>query len=509
MNRPAAQAHAPDGWIRSELLLISGSLLSMIAMLGIVASLLMRERNDAMLSATRAAFNIVRLIEADVVRSAELYDSSISGMINAWENKGLRQLPDDLRHQVLFDRAAAAPYKGDLLLLGQKGAVLVDSLPDARREDNFADRPFFQYHRDNNLPGLHISQPFRARWGFKDWCISFSRRMSGPNGEFLGVVSAAMRLAYFKPLFRSQSLGPDSSLSLMNTQGVLLVHEPLESDDEQTGTDMTRNANFQRILELPEGSFVGMSLEHRHPHLYTFSRVKGLPLVVVISQPESAVYAAWKRNAILVGSATGLLCMGILWLMFLLRRELRRRQRAENVLAGLAATDALTGLPNRRQLDLTLANEWSRAQRSGESLSVLMVDVDHFRRFNERHGHLGGDKALHQVAQCIAGNARRAGDFAARYGGEEFLLVLPNTEQQGALTLAETIRQAIMTLPAIENGQQAITVSIGVATTKVSKYGDLSAFIDSADKALYNAKHHGRNRVEFLDYAHMPPARAV
>lgn len=508
MNRPAAQPHAPDGWIRSELLLISGSLLSMIAILGIVASLLMRERSDAMLSATRSALNIVRLIEADVVRSTELYDASITGMINAWQNDRLRQLPDDLRHQVLFDRAAAAPYKGDLLLLGQQGAVLVDALPDARREDSFADRPFFQYHRDNNLPALHISQPFRARWGFKDWCISFSRRMSGPNGEFLGVASAAMRLAYFKPIFRSQSLGPDSSLSLMNTQGILLVHEPLESEDEQTGTDMTGNPNYQRILELPEGSFVGMSVEHRHPHLYTFSRVKGLPLVVVISQPESGVYAAWKRNAQLVGSATGVLCLGILWLTFLLRRELRRRQRAESVLAGLAATDALTGLPNRRQLDLTLASEWNRAQRSGEALSVLMIDVDHFRRFNERHGHVGGDKALRQVAQCIVGNARRAGDFAARYGGEEFLLVLPNTEQQGALTLAETIRQAIMTLPAIEDGQQAITVSIGVATTRVSKYGDLSAFIDSADKALYNAKHHGRNRVEFLDYAQTPTARA-
>ncbi|WP_045482809.1 GGDEF domain-containing protein [Pseudomonas sp. StFLB209] len=501
--------NVPAGWIRSELLLICGSLLSLIAILGIVASLLMRERNDALLSATRAASNIVRLIEADVVRSAELYDASINGMINAWQHERLRQLPDDLRHQVLFDRAAAAPYKGDLLLLDQNGNVLADSLPGARREENFADRPFFQHHRDSNLPGLHISQPFKARWGFKDWCISFSRRLSGPNGEFLGVAGAAMRLAYFKPLFRSQSLGPDSSLSLMNTQGVLLVREPVEADEDQTGTVMAGNANYQHILELPEGSFVGMSVEHRHRHLYTFSRVRGLPLVVVISQPESAVYAAWQRNALLVGSATGVLCLGILWLTVLLRRELRRRQRAENILAGLAATDALTGLPNRRQLDLTLASEWSRAQRCGDPLSLLMIDVDHFRRFNERHGHLGGDKALRQVAQCIAGNARRAGDFAARYGGEEFLLILPNTERQGALAMAETIRQAIMTLPAVEHDQQAITVSIGVTTASVSKHDDLSAFIESADKALYNAKHHGRNRVEFIDYAQTPTARAV
>ncbi|MEE4860129.1 sensor domain-containing diguanylate cyclase [Pseudomonas alliivorans] len=483
-------------WSRSELMLIFGSSLSMLSILTIVASLLVRERTDTALSAARTASNMVQLIDADVMRNAELYDSSLQGMIKAWQRTDLKNLSPELRQLVLFDRSTAAPYKGDLVLLDNRGEIIADSLSVIPRDDNFSDRSYFKEHATDPSLELHVSSPYKTRWGYKDWCIGFSRRMSGPNGEFMGIASAAMRLVYFKQLFMSQRLGNDSSINLINTQGILIVRHPEKDGQDLIGKDYSRTANFQRMLREGEGSFSAWSTQLNAQRFYTFSRVGNLPLIVVIGQSEAEVYAVWRRNAWLVGSATSVLCLGILWLTGLLCRELRRRQRAEDQLACLAATDGLTGLDNRRQMDASMETEWSRAQRSGKPLSMLMIDVDHFKAFNERHGHQGGDQALRKVAQTIASNIRRPGDMAARYGGEEFVVVLPETDSKGALKIAENVRKAIETLPPFPGDEQPITVSIGVASQMVHSGDKLAAFFGIADKALYQAKNNGRNRVE-------------
>ncbi|AHG42384.1 deoxyribonuclease [Pseudomonas syringae CC1557] len=483
-------------WPRPEFMLILGSLLSVSAILAIVASLLLRERDDAAQTAARAAANIVRLIDADVMHNAELYDSSLQGMISSWQRDDLKDLSPELRQLVLFDRSTAASYKGDLVLLDNKGELLADSLSVTPRDDNFSDRSYFQIHRVDPSLGLHVSTPYKSRWGFKDWCISFSRRMSGPDGKFLGVASAAMRLVYFKNLFMSQNLGTGASINLINANGILIVRYPDLEGQDLTGKDYSYGANFQRILKEGDGSFSALSTQLNTQRLYTFSRVGNLPLIVVIGQSEEEVYAVWKRNAWLVTTATGVLCLGILWLAWLLSRELRRRRRAEDALASLAATDGLTGLDNRRQLDEAMDTEWARAQRSGKCLSLLMIDVDHFKAFNERHGHQGGDEALRLIAQTIAYNIRRPGDRLARYGGEEFVVVLPETDLKGAMMIAENIRRSVESLPLFTDAQHPLTVSIGVASEVVRQGDKLETFFGIADKALYQAKNNGRNRVE-------------
>ena len=142
--------------------------------------------------------------------------------------------------------------------------------------------------------------------------------------------------------------------------------------------------------------------------------------------------------------------------------------------------------------------EWARAQRSGAPISLLMIDVDHFRAFNERHGHHGGDQALRSVAAAIERSIRRPGDLAARYGGEEFLVILAETDLNGALIIAETIRDAIEKLPTVPAAQRPITVSIGVSAQRPKSGGStLQAMLGKADAALYQAKHNGRNQVVF------------
>ena len=192
--------------------------------------------------------------------------------------------------------------------------------------------------------------------------------------------------------------------------------------------------------------------------------------------------------------------------------EVKVRERTEALetanrqLTELTVTDALTGLANRRHFDLALVEEWARAQRSGQPLALLMVDVDFFKPYNDHYGHQAGDDCLRRVAHFLRGAARRAGDLVARYGGEEFAVVAADTDLAAALSLAEAMR-ATVAAAAIPHAVTPVaggtaTVSIGVAVT-VPKFGETpERLLLRADAALYLAKSQGRNRVaqpdEFL-----------
>jgi diguanylate cyclase (GGDEF)-like protein/PAS domain S-box-containing protein len=194
-------------------------------------------------------------------------------------------------------------------------------------------------------------------------------------------------------------------------------------------------------------------------------------------------------------------------------RDATERKAAEfKLLAALdrmeqmAATDGLTGLSNRRHLDLAAEREWLRCARERLPLSVLLIDADHFKRYNDRYGHLAGDDCLRAIAAQVAAVGQRPGDVAARYGGEEFVLLLPNTDGDGARRLAQRLCALVqgLGLPHEGNaGTAVVTVSIGVASgcpgEPDSGPGDLAAVFAAADAALYQAKHAGRNRVVVSD----------
>ena len=494
MSVSTAISHHPIRSTRSEQLLLLGSLLLVIAILSIVTFLLIRERANAEHSATRAATNIVQLIDADVLRNVELYDLSLLGLIAASQREDLKNVSPAIRHLALFDRATAAPYKGDILLLDNKGDVIADSASVEPRKGNFADREYFQSHVNNRDPNMLISRPFRSRLPEHEWRISFSRRVSGSQGEFLGVAEAAMRLSYFDQLFNSLSIGRDSSVNLISSDGILLAQEPRLAE-ELIGKDFSNRPNFQRIVKEGNGSFTSVSSHYKDKRLYTFSKVGNLPLIVIVALSSDEVFASWKRTAVVVSVATIALCIGLLWLTWLLSRELHLRHNAEQELAQLAATDALTGLANRRTLDQVLRHEWFRAQRSGQPLSLLMIDADHFKAFNDRHGHQAGDDALRSVAKVISDNVRRPADLVARYGGEEFSVILAETDSQGAQQIAEHIRATVEQLPLVAGAESPITVSIGISTWTTSAEISLEQLLFAADKALYQAKESGRNRV--------------
>ena len=163
----------------------------------------------------------------------------------------------------------------------------------------------------------------------------------------------------------------------------------------------------------------------------------------------------------------------------------------------LSRIDQLTGLPNRRSFHERLTAEWKLAIREGTTISIMVMDIDHFKNCNDTFGHLLGDAVLQKIATVIKGNARKPTDFAARWGGEEFIVLLPKTDAEGALMVAESIREDIEDYTIIfkDNRKTKVTMSVGVNTHSPTKDCSVNSFLHFADNALYAAKGNGRNNV--------------
>ncbi|MGB1835922.1 MAG: sensor domain-containing diguanylate cyclase [Marinobacter adhaerens] len=173
-------------------------------------------------------------------------------------------------------------------------------------------------------------------------------------------------------------------------------------------------------------------------------------------------------------------------------------ERANEQLRAISLTDGLTHVANRRRFDEKLQDEWKRAQRHGHPLSLLLLDIDHFKRVNDELGHLVGDDCLTELAALCAAEVQRSGDLLARYGGEEFIILLPATPEEGAVRVAERVRQAVARSPVYSSERVApvsLTISVGVACVVPDPDMEPQELIRQADEALYSAKESGRNRV--------------
>lgn len=218
------------------------------------------------------------------------------------------------------------------------------------------------------------------------------------------------------------------------------------------------------------------------------------PLVSVLALADQAL--GW--NAI-----PPVLLMGatLFYSAHLLHKELLESLLSRFGLENAAEEDGLTHLANRRRFDIGLEQEWSHARRSGQPISLIMVDVDFFKKFNDRYGHQEGDRCLTRVAQALSQSARRATDLVARYGGEEFVIVLSHTTRDAAYARCELMRGAVESLriPHLDSTLGHVTISMGGVTLYARENLKAVELVRTADKALYRAKATGRNKVEWYD----------
>jgi diguanylate cyclase (GGDEF)-like protein len=226
-----------------------------------------------------------------------------------------------------------------------------------------------------------------------------------------------------------------------------------------------------------------------------FARLKDFPVVVVVTALPEEILAPWRRQlAILAGIVLAVTALSGALLLRLLR-ALRQNERDQAVLMRQASVDALTGLLNRRAFEDAAGREFARARRSGRTLTVFLLDLDHFKDINDTLGHAVGDSAL-RLLGCLLPSVLRVNDLAGRIGGEEFCVLLPEVGGESAVEVAERLRAGFAEASEAEPGlSRRVTLSVGAAEMRATDK-DLEALLLRADQALYRAKAAGRDRVE-------------
>ncbi|RKU01610.1 diguanylate cyclase [Burkholderia sp. Nafp2/4-1b] len=471
------------------------------ALMGLCVLQLFQSRYDALDRASESSRNLGLMAERDIERNVELYDLSLQAVIHGLQRPDVMAAAPALRRGVLFDHAMSANFIGSMLVLDAEGNIVLDSANDVPRKGNFADRKYFTVHRDNPNVGLYVSDPFASRLRAGMLIIALSRRISNPDGSFAGIVMIGLNLEYFHHLFAGLSLGQHGSMSLIGKDGIMVMRQPYNVGI--VGRNISKAATFRRFQTAPEGSFSETASIDGVRRLYYFRNLPTLPLIIMVAEAEEEIFAAWRHRAVTIGALVVTFGAAFIVLSVMLSGQLRRRMRAESELVLLARTDGLTGLNNRRSFGEVLDREWRRARRAHSVFSLLFVDVDRFKAYNDTYGHQAGDDALAAVARCIGESIRRPVDTAARYGGEEFVVLLPDTPQTGAAEIAERIRAAIDDLALEHAGSEygRVTASIGMATWTPDQDDEPSAVIKEADEALYYAKSTGRNKVAALQEA--------
>lgn len=470
-------------------------MLAPIGMLLISGIMLLNLRHDAWDKAEQTSKNLLQILERDIARNVEIFDLSLQAVVDNLKVPGVADLTPEIRQLVLFDRAASAKDIGVLLVINEKGDVAIDAAGVTPRQANYVDRDYFQAHKLRNNLGLHVGTPLVSRLtGTR--MIPLSRRINKPDGSFGGVVLGTLQLSYFDRLFYRIALGRDDAINLYHRSGTRIMRHPFVESD--IGANIAGASTFDRFAREGSGTFVDTSVRDGVERHYTFTQIGDLPLILNVAVATDGIKAMWQVKAIVIGTILLILCGLTICLSLMFRIELRRRTAAQAQLSWMSQTDFLTGLPNRRRFDEVFAQVFEKARWQGTSLSLLIVDADHFKRVNDRHGHAVGDEVLKKLAERLSASVHRPEDVVCRVGGEEFAVLLPETDRAGALRIAEKLHAEVsalnVTSAAITSGM--FTVSIGLATVEPERT-DLATPMDLyriADAALYDAKANGRNQ---------------
>lgn len=384
---------------------------------------------------------------------------------------------------------------------------------------DLSDREYFRTLRNSRSDSLFISSP-EMDITSNEQVIHFARKLFLKDGSFGGVLIIAVPATHFSDFFQSVDIGPKGAITLFGLNRSILAQEFGYTTKGNTSKKSIADDHPFFLNKQQSGVFSSKNDIDRVSRLSAFRKLQDYPLVVQVGFAEEDIYKPLnsRRNSIvIIGTiVTAALC-GALGILLVFERKqqalsdkiVRREEQLQETLAELeilVTTDPLSGLPNRRSFFSRAQAEFIRAARYSRPLSLVMVDVDHFKEVNDRFGHLIGDAALRHISEKMKLCVREA-DMIARYGGEEFVIILPETDSEGAGFIAERVRKEIETavFSIDPHDNIRLTVSLGIACMNFgNEYSDLDKLLQSADDAMYCAKKNGRNCVSYSpDFANM------
>ncbi|AXV17769.1 hypothetical protein CYG48_18350 (plasmid) [Neorhizobium sp. SOG26] len=515
----------------------------------------------------------------------------------------------------------SAPALNTLSYVDAQGKLVATSNTSPPNTD-FADRDYFNRHKNSSFPLPIVGKPIKSRFS-NDWVVPVTQKVTFNGGEFGGVVISTIRVGHFVDFFRRFKVGTEGSFLLIRGDGVVLARGPIE--EKLLGTNISAHELFSHYLKAaPVGSYNYISPLDGTARIGAYSQSSATGLVALAAASREEVFAKWLESARIRWLYTALLMFAafaalavwrhvakkreqseallatreaefrllaesssdviatfdeggvreyvspsaadilgiapenlvgksvfaglddqaaaivrdvtakiqagsqhekfvlkhvkptgeVIWLETALSklpsrwgegsravaisRDITRQKTVEEELSCLAGTDELTGLANRRTFNARFETMVEEAKTNRSSLSLLMVDADRFKLFNDTYGHAAGDECLRQIADVIRKCVTRPTDVACRYGGEEIAVLLANMDEPGALSVAEKIRRMIriLAIPHSANAPACVTVSIGVATASAASAAlNAQSLFTAADAALYKAKKGGRNQV--------------
>jgi diguanylate cyclase (GGDEF)-like protein len=435
-------------------------------------------RETSLRSARIVTASLAESLSQQIDTTLKTADTVVASLVQRVESEGMNPETRQRLYGLMTSLAAALPAIHEMGVTDKDGNAIVKSLVPQPVGMNYRERDYFRFLSSHDTRDVFIGQPVKSKVD-GSINITVSRRINAQDGSFSGIVVSSVSMEFFRKLFETVQVKSGGLISLVADNGT-----PLASSPGYFGA-----GDFEALTPLPAAAVEYLSPKDGVHRVGSYNHLSRYPMIVLVAQDSSVILSEWRGQL----RVHGAIVLIILMVIGVLGYRVDQANRATRM---LALNDGLTGLANRRCFNEMIEREFSRATRNGQPLSLIMMDIDLFKSFNDHYGHPAGDACLRTIGAAVQRVLRRPGDMVARYGGEEIVVLLPETNIAGAAQIAEDILASVRSLAIRhESGPHGIvTLSAGVASRYPGRQiATPAALVEMADMALYAAKAHGRN----------------